>query len=178
MSSPQQPTAALLVLAAFSRYDSAIRWAREWSESQWGSVALESPPFRFTETTYYARDMGDELTKTFFAFERLIDPAELAGLKLQAIQGEQEYARAHDHDVVRPLNLDPGYLTQAKLILASTKDHAHRIYLQHGIYAEITLRYQHGAWHAWDWTYPDYRRDDYHQFFDQCRDYLRSQRHV
>lgn len=75
--------------------------------------------------------------------------------------------------VARPLNLDPGYLTEAKLVLASTKDHAHRIYLSQGIYAEVTLSFRRGHWRHHDWTYPDYRRADYHAFFTQCRDYFR-----
>jgi len=75
--------------------------------------------------------------------------------------------------VTRPLNLDPGYLTEAKLVLASTKDHAHRIYLGRGIYAEVTLHYQNGRWQSHDWTYPDFQRPDYHLFFSQCRDFFR-----
>ena len=30
-----------------------------------------------------------------------------------------------------------------------------------------------GAWQARPWTYPDYQRADYHQFFGRCREYLR-----
>ena len=67
------------------------------------------------------------------------------------------------------MNFDPGYITAAKLVLASTKDHAHRIYLQRGIYAEVTLAFRHRQWQPLDWTYPDYRREDYQQFFSQCR---------
>ena len=81
--------------------------------------------------------------------------------------------RALESPVARPLNLDPGYLTEEKLVLASTKDHAHRIYLARGIYAEVTLHYQGGRWQSHDWTYPDFQRDDYHIFFTQCRDFLR-----
>ena len=81
--------------------------------------------------------------------------------------------RAAELPVARPLNLDPGYLTEAKLVLASTKDHAHRIYLSQGIYAEVTLSYRRGRWRHHDWTYPDYQRGDYQAFFDQCRDYFR-----
>jgi hypothetical protein len=69
----------------------------------------------------------------------------------------------------RPVNIDPGYITAAKLVLASTKDHAHRIYLGQGIFAEITLMYRHGRWEAHEWTFPDYRRGDYHAFFTQAR---------
>jgi hypothetical protein len=76
------------------------------------------------------------------------------------------------HSEPRPLNLDPGYITPAKLLLASTKDHAHRIYLAEGIYAEITLMFRQRRWQPTEWTYPDYRRDDYQEFFSQCREWL------
>jgi hypothetical protein len=62
--------------------------------------------------------------------------------------------------------------------LASTKDRDHRIYLDRGIYAENTLFFHRGAWQPRRWTYPDYRRADYHQFFMDCRKYLRSRQTV
>jgi hypothetical protein len=68
------------------------------------------------------------------------------------------------------LNLDPGYLTAAKLVLASTKDHAHRLYLGQGIYGEVTLSYRQGHWQHREWTYPDYRRADFQDFFLRLRD--------
>jgi hypothetical protein len=70
------------------------------------------------------------------------------------------------------VNIDPGYITPAKLVLASTKDHAHRIYLRDGIFAEVTLVYRQRKWQPLEWTYPDYRRDDYQQFFTECREWL------
>jgi hypothetical protein len=87
---------------------------------------------------------------------------------------EAEYAGLQLHAEPRPLNLDPGYLTLAKLVLASTKDHAHRIYLADGIFAEVTLAFRRGAWQPHDWTYPDYCRADFHAFFMQCREQLKS----
>jgi hypothetical protein len=72
------------------------------------------------------------------------------------------------------LNLDPGYITLAKLVLASTKDHSHRIYLGRRIYGEITLGFRAGAWQPGEWTYPDYRRADFQRFFVECRDYLKQ----
>ena len=119
--------------------------------------------------------MGAGLLKTFFAFERRIDPAQLVDLKLQTNAWEEQ-CRA-DHPTwpeARPLNLDPGYLTEAKLVLATAKDRDHRIYLGRGIYAEQTLYYRQGAWRTREWTYPDYQRSDYHEFFQRCREYLRS----
>src|SRR5688572_11722480 len=164
----------LLIVAAFSRHDAALTWARERAASEWGTIALESEAFAFDDTAYYEKQMGAGLRKAFFAFERLIDPAELVERKLTANRWEEEYRAASDALESRPLNLDPGYLTEAKLVLATTKDRDHRLYLDRGIFAEVTLSYHARNWQPLAWTYPDYRRDDYHQFFSRCRDYLRQ----
>jgi len=163
----------LLILAAFSRHEEALAWGRTKTESAWGPIALASDAFEFRETNYYDATMGVGLRKQFLAFERLIDPEQLVELKLQTNEWEAEYAALARRDEQRPLNLDPGYITLAKLVLASTKDHAHRIYLGRGIYAEITLKFRDGAWQASDWTYPDYRRADFQELFSRCREYLK-----
>src|SRR6185436_18381333 len=163
----------LLLVAAFSRHPDALQWAREQAEIEWGPIALASDLFDHHETHYYDASMGADLKKTFWAFERLVDPAELASLKLHTNMLEDTYKQVMDYPEPRPLNLDPGYLTEAKLVLASTKDRDHRIYLRDGIYAEGTVYFHKGAWRTRLWTYPDYKRADYHEFFGRCREYLR-----
>jgi hypothetical protein len=98
----------------------------------------------------------------------------LADAKILANRWEVEYRERHNHPEPRPLNIDPGYLTEAKLVLATTKDRDHRLYLRDGIFAEVTLYYHRGLWQKSRWTYPDYQRGDVHVFLNQCRDYLRS----
>jgi hypothetical protein len=169
MGDINDPAPVLLIVAASSRYAAAIDWARETSDSQFGPVVLASEAFDFTETDYYAATMGTNLKKQFFAFERLIDAAALADIKRQTNGWEAQYAASGQHSEPRPINLDPGYITPAKLVLASTKDHAHRIYLRDGIFAEVTLSYRGRRWQPHEWTYPDYRRDDYQTFFARCR---------
>jgi len=171
LASPHGPV--LLILAAFSRYPAAIEWAKQRAEAAWGPIALQSELFDHRETSYYEATMGADLKKTFFAFGSLVDPAGLVEWKEMSNQWEVDYQRLGKHLEPRPLNLDPGYLTEAKLILASTKDRDHRIYLGRGIYAENTLYFTRGAWQPRPWTYPDYQRADYHQFFEQCREFLR-----
>jgi len=162
----------MLLVGVVSRHDAARDCAREIAIRHHGPIALSSDAFDFTETDYYAATMGTGLKKQFLAFERLVDPGALAGIKCQTNEWEAEYAALGKHVEPRPLNLDPGYITPAKLVLASTKDHAHRIYLSEGIYAEVTLAYRQRRWQPLEWTYPDYRRDDYQQFFTECRERL------
>jgi hypothetical protein len=172
MGEIRPPPSALLLLAAFSRYPAALEWAAERAVSAWGPIALASPRFAFGETDFYQATMGAELEKVFWAFERPFDAAQAASAKLQTNQWEDEYAKLARHPEPRPLNLDPGYLTLAKLVLTSTKDHAHRIYLGGGIHAEITLHYRDRRWQPHEWTFPDYRRADYQSFLTECRELL------
>ena len=164
----------LLLLAAFTRYDEGFEWIRATIEEAWGAIALESSDFSFDQTDYYTATMGTDLRKKFFALDRLRDPAELVGVKRQTNAWEESYQARHAHSETRPLNLDPGYLTEAKLVLATTKDRDHRVYLGEGIYAEITLSYSRGAWQSRPWTYPDYQDAGYHEFFMLCRELLRE----
>lgn len=171
---PHEPV--LLVLAAFSRYEAALDWAMHTSQQLWGPMALCSPRFPFDQTTFYERTMGSELRKYFLAFEQLVDPAELVSIKLRTNELEVEYQRTNSWPEPRPLNLDPGYLTEAKLVLATTKDRDHRIYLDRGIFAEGTLYFHQGRWQTRPWTYPDYHSPGYHAFLNDCRGFYRRSR--
>ena len=170
---PHRPV--LLIAAVSSRYPSAINdWFVQTAESDWSKIALASPLFNFTETKYYEQSMGTDLKKKLFAFELLIDPPTIAQAKHQSNDWEEKFKSTNDYTEKRPINIDPGYLTEAKVVLATTKDRDHRIYLSDGIFAEITLYYRQGVWERSRWTYPDYQRSDFHDFFNQCRSYLRN----
>jgi hypothetical protein len=169
MGEIHQPDAVMLIVAASSRHDGALAWARARVEREFGADLLVSDAFDFTETDYYTATMGAGLKKQFITCERLVDPGELPRIKRATNAWEAAYASQASHAETRPLNLDPGYVTAAKLVLASTKDHAHRLYLADGIYAEMTLAYRQKQWQPLDWTYPDYRRADYQAFFTACR---------
>ncbi len=172
MGDPTPPPPSLLIVAAFSRHDDALDWARHRAEQCWGAPVLESERFAFCDTDYYGPTMGEDLKKVFWGFPPGFEPANMPDVKLTTNDWEEEFARQNDGPETRPLNIDPGYLSLGKLVLASTKDFTHRIYLAQGIFAEITLYYQRGRWEHHRWTFPDYRRDDYQAFFTECRQHL------
>ena len=136
---------------------------------RFGSMARASEVMPFHFTGYYEPQMGADLLRKFLAFERPVDAAELAEIKLWMNALEERFAAEPGFAVARPINLDPGYVAPSKLVLATTKDHAHRIYLGHGIHAEVTLTFLKGAFEPMPWTYPDYRTEAYRRFFEQVR---------
>jgi hypothetical protein len=167
------PAPVLLVVAAFSRHETALDWGRARLAHAFGPLGLASPPFVFNQTRYYERSMGSDLRKQFLAFANLVDAGELASIKLHTNALERELASMGGWEVQRPLNLDPGILNLGKFMLATTKDQAHRIYLHDGIFAEVTLRFEHGAFEPWPWTYADYREPELHRFLFDARNYYK-----
>lgn len=174
MAQPKPPPPALQLVAIFSRHESALDWAIAKVAAAWGEIAMRSPRYEHAETAYYADEMGSDLHKQFLILAGNFDPAGLPHAKLQSNAWENELAQQATFAETRPLNIDPGYLTLTKLVLASCKDRAHRIYLSSGIYAEECLYYLGHGWQARPWTYPDYQRADFHAFFDQARELLKT----
>jgi Domain of unknown function (DUF4416) len=174
MAEPRPPTRVLLIVAAFSRHDSALDWAQARLEQELGPVGLAGPRFTFDQTDYYEASMGPGLRKQLLAFRDLIVPDQLAPIKLRSNALEEELALARTYAEARPLNLDPGYLALGKFLLATAKDQAHRVYLRDGIFAEVTLHYRAGAFEPWPWTYADYREAHVLTFLQQARDYYRQ----
>ena len=67
----------------------------------------------------------------------------------------------------RIINIDPGYLATEKVVVASTKNFTHRIYIGKGIYGDLQLMRQKGVYAAMPWTYPDYIRPEAQDFFNR-----------
>jgi hypothetical protein len=134
-------------------------------------------PFDFTE--YYTPEMGPKLQRQWIRFQTLFNPEHLAKCKLETNMAETLLARQFQRGATRPINIDPGYVHRYKVILATTKDHSHRVYLQEGIYAEVTLHWHQHQWTPWPWTYADYRSETAQAFFKKARtDYLLQLQHI
>ncbi|MFH0938766.1 MAG: DUF4416 family protein [Planctomycetota bacterium] len=166
---PPGVTPLVAMLASDLSYFQA---ARQPLENLFGPIALESPVYAFDKTAYYTPSMGLALKRQFFTFERLADPAGLADWKLttNTLETELKQCLAPSGTPQRPINLDPGYLTGAKLVLTSTKNFAHRIYLRNGIFAEITLNFRGAQWVGHQFTFPDFKSGMYNDFLEKARD--------
>jgi len=154
--------------------------AEDDMQGLWGAIDIRSEIMPFTQTNYYEKEMGAGLLRKFAGFENLIDPGQLAAIKHQSNKLEEQYApnpAGEVQAVQRPLNLDPGYIDPSKLVLATTKNYSHRIYIGQSMYAEATLHYHKGSWQSWPYTYPDYAGGAYNDFLNQARQKLMSQLH-
>lgn len=134
-------------------------------EEKLGSIAISSPVLDFDYTDYYEAEMGAGLKRQFLGFSNLVSPDKLVDIKLFTNDLEQTLAE----EGKRRVNLDPGYLTAAKVVLVTTKDFAHRLYLGRGIYGEVTLLFRHRKFEPLPWAYPDYRSEAYQHFFQELR---------
>ena len=160
-----------LLVGLLTAHLTLLDTVREKLEGEWGPVDEVSELMDFNYTRYYEKEMGNNLKRQFMSFANLADPGCLPEAKLFTNALEKELSVKEQ----RRVNIDPGYLTPAKLILATTKDYSHRLYLGRGIYGEIILVYSCGSFKPLPWTYPDYRSEDYSKYFSRVREVCRDQ---
>jgi hypothetical protein len=142
-----------------------------------GRIDLELEPFPFDFTRYYCAEMGESLRRAILSFANLIDPGDLAEIKILTNRMETQFGEVVSGQLKRRVNIDPGYLETSKLVLASTKNFSHRVYLREGIFGEVTLVFKSGEFADLEWTYPDYRSARVKDFLLEVRErYLSSLR--
>lgn len=168
----REPLPALAVLSVLS-----ADWGPWWPDIReelapvFGPGDFVSDLLDFSHTEYYDREMGTPLSRRILAFRDLVPQDRLADLKLETVRLETAHARP---DGSRRVNLDPGLLTQERLVLASGKNFPHRIYLGRGIYADLTLVYTRSGWQNQPWTFPDYASPAMHVLFAGLRERYRE----
>jgi hypothetical protein len=171
VGTPREPPLVKPIAGILAASTSLLAAARESLGGQHGSVELASEPVEWKVSSYYCREMGDEIWRQYVALADLIRPVELVEWKLATNAMERRWRT----DRGRSVNLDPGYVALDKLVLASTKDAAHRVYLGRGIYAEATLRFSRGGFSSWPYSYQDYASPAAIGFFNRVRERYRVQ---
>lgn len=165
MSIPQPPKPAKLVIGLFMSDRALLPEMSDALVAHYGPLDLVSDWFAFDYTDYYRKEMGPDLSRRMLAFKTLIDPRSLPEIKISTNTLEQEKAR----DGSRRVNIDPGYLVPERFVLATGKNFSHRIYLDKGIYADLTLIYSKGRFQTLPWTYPDYAAANMLEFLETVR---------
>jgi hypothetical protein len=174
MSAPSLPVPARSFLSVLS-----ARWDAFWPGLKprlvdiFGDVDYESEPVPFTHTDYYDAELGTPVTRRILSFSRPMPMDSLPGIKQATNALEREWTRAGR----RLFNLDPGYVTCERLVLATGKNFTHRVYLDRGIWADLTLIFQGGDWFDLPWTFPDYASPEIKRHLTRIREmYKASQR--
>ena len=148
-------------------YDLAINRIRE----KYGEIMGVGPIFKVSDfTDYYEKEFGKDLQKQFFVMKEPVDLQNFARVKIWSNELETETAKSDSGRLVRTIDLDPGYLEPSKLVLYSTKNFSHRVFVTDGIFGEVTMIYEHGKFKFLPWTYPDYSSDENVKFLMVMRD--------
>ncbi len=166
MGSAKSPNPVMLFLAVMYSDEISQKNALDECIKKFGEIDNTFGVLDVTSyTDYYSEEMGNNIKKIFLTFRTLIDRCRLPAIKNFTNTLELDFS----NNGRRRVNLDPGYLTNDKLVLVTTKDFYQRIYLQDGIYAEITLHYQRGRYRHFSWTYPDYKNKEVQKFLERAR---------
>lgn len=152
--------------------EEAKRSLEELFKREWGDPVVIGPDLPFSWTDYYDAEMGSGIIRRFYAFRPLVDPQRLADIKLQACAWESKWTAAGS----RNINIDPGLLNLSRVVLATTKDRAHRIPLQKGIFGEVTVLFRRNSVEALPWSYPDYRSAEYAEILREMRNLYKKLR--
>ena len=171
MSDLQTPQKVKLFFGIIFSSSEIYKKTKQTLKKKYGLIDFESKAYDFIFTDYYQEEMGSSLQRVFISFKKLITPENIVEIKLTSIKVEKRLAILHK----RRINLDPGYLNEAKLVLATTKDFSHRIYLGKKIFAEVTLLYQNRGFKNLAWTYPDFRTKGYQDNFLKIRSLYKDQ---
>ncbi len=170
MGEVRLPQKVKLFIAILYEHEEVLAQVRQPLSGRLGEIEWESTPLPFTYTDYY-RDIGERLRRVFWVFRNLIDPGELAEIKLFTNEVEKTTA---DSSHARRINLDPGYFDGGKIVLATTKNFAHRVYIGKGIFAEATIKWERGDFHPFEYTYRDYASNEYRPILHKIRELYRA----
>lgn len=165
MGIAKKPAKVKLIAGFIFKEVAAYQKAKPILIKKFGQTDYESKIFPFDRTDYYKDELGDGLSRIFVSFKNLIPPDALPAIKIFINRLEIK----NSFTGKRLINIDPGYLDLAKLVLATTKDFCHRIYCGRGIFEEITLSFRGNSFKACEWTYPDYRAAGYIDVFNHIR---------
>lgn len=165
MSEPKPAGEVKLIMSVFSADRGRLNESLEVLSGQYGNADFISAFMPFDFTDYYSGEMGGPLVRRFISFEKLVRPESLPDIKILTNRMEEKFAAGG----ARQVNIDPGYISPAHLILATGKGYTHRPYLRDGIYADLTLVYRAGAFHTLPWTYPDYAAEGVREMLHRIR---------
>ena len=164
MAEVRIPVRAKLFVGMISGDEKLIYDAEERLRKKFGPIDVRSAAIPFTHTTYYQK-IGAVLYRVFISFDKLVDREDIVKVKLFTNELEKKLSPKK----VRKINIDPGYLTLSNVYLASCKEYFHRCYIGKGVYLENEYKFIDRRYQPWEWTYTDYQKGEYMEYFHRLR---------
>ena len=171
----KKPDPAKLIVGILASDTDALKAATEAVIAKFGRPDFISDVWPFNMTRYYEAETGNNILRQFISIEKPVCPSKLAAIKHKANKLEKKLADKLSTPLSRPVNLDPGLIEPSKLILVTTKNFSHRIYIGKKMYAEVTLTFDKGRWKDYEYTFADYKQQCYQDFLSKVRTRLVEQ---
>ncbi len=174
--SAKRPQHVKLIIGMLAKDKKLFDSSEGFFIKRFGEIDYRSPLVLFNYTDYYRKEMGQPLKRRFISFKNLISPQGLSKIKIATNSLERILSKKKNNTLKREINIDPGYISDSKMVLATTKDYFHRIYLKDGIYAEVTLFWRRHSFEPFEWTYRDYRTREYIRILNDIRNSYMEER--
>lgn len=198
---PEEPGPVKLVVGVLYSDEGLLEKGLALLSEIYGPVDYRSPAFPFDRTDYYVPEMGSPIFRIFVSHERLIHPRDLARIKIETNAMEEKLAvqsrsgrfetgpvperslnlperseSLPEGALSRKVNFDPGTMDYDKFVLASAKYNGQKVYLDLGIWADLTLHYEKGRFDPYPWSFPDFKSGLYQEVFMEIRARFKAQR--
>lgn len=167
-----QPEPVKVLVAVLWNEPTSLESALSQLRAEWGELDVSGPDRAFDTTDFYVEEMGANLVRRLVSHVDLVSPDFLATAKRRCQRIEEELSI----NGRRRVNLDVGYLDHNKIVLASLKAAGQKIYLDQGVYADLTARFSAGRYRPFEWTFPDLRDGRYDEELARMREIYKRQR--
>jgi hypothetical protein len=168
---PSAPIRVKLFCGVLFSDNELLQQSQKLLIDKFGEIDYQSDRFEFTISEYYRPEMGWPIYRLFWSFKHVIHPKQIARIKIECNEIEDQLAV----DGNRRINLDPGYMDYDKIVLASAKYNGQKIYLDLGIYADLTLHYEKGNYYPYPWSFPDFKSNQYNKTMLRIREIYKMQ---
>lgn len=169
MARRQEPAPGKFLISVIYSSLDALSDCLDVMEKKFGRVKCETLEIPCSNTEVYREEMGDDLIRRFFSFEKDVDRSTLPELKAFCSKTEYQFSDIVDDFHFRCVNIDPIIQTPDNIVVASHHETNYNIYVKDGVYAEIALIYGRGQYLRLPWTNADYYHDEAIDFFNRVR---------
>jgi hypothetical protein len=171
MGKINEPLPVKLIFSVFTSTEDYFLKAKEEITCFFNNIEQISDKFTFNHTRYYEKEFGKDLFRKFIIVKELYKRDNIAKVKIISNKIEELLSI----NGKRMVNIDPGYMSLENFVLFTTKNYTHRIYLESGIFADLTLIYQNNDFMKLPWTYPDYSSDEIRNYLKTIRESYKEQ---